>query len=1234
MNKKFLTAFLFGAAVLASTSTFVSCKDYSDEIDALQTQIDNANALHATKAELAAAKEELTAAYKAADDQLNAAIASLKAASEAKDAELEAALKKEAERAAAAEAKLAAEIETLKEADAKLEQLIKDLDDKKLDKTTFEAFKKEAEETFAKLAAADEKLAADLADAVSKLNAKDEALQKEIDDLAKELRDADKVLQANIDKVDDAVKALEGEVAANKAVLLTLKSDFEQQKKACEEFQKAIDARVAAIEADYLTSKDKKELDDKIEATKKALQEEIDALDKRVVALEKDNEQNKKDIAQNKKDIEALATRVKALEDEVKKINEELVALNVLIKTSLRSLVFIPDSYYWGVEATEVNYLEYTEYALPAAAVKVADKFDGALIREHSGLDKDNKKMFKDGSKVLSFAAKYHINPQSAKMPTEASAYKLLTADKNYVKGTEADALLSIVGTPTADKGILTVQLNAKKPELIKSVPVNSAVTVFATEVTLPADQQTADKDVKVTSDYATVYRSNIKNLVMGYAKESDNGFYNEHCGPCTYYKTNSGETTFEGEHLFASEDELINYVGEKGFYNCDYDKTLDLSTLVETHFTDEKGTHMLMTADKLKACGLEYKFELVGCTYGSNNTDQSVHAAINPEDGVTFRPQEAELKVAEGVKVYNQKAYGAAQSRETIGRCPVVRVTLVDVNSGAIYDYGYLSIKITENVITPEDKDKVATIEYPGSDVNYYSTCKHDGFSEELYWNQIEHDVLKTLMDNYSMKEEEFQTEYANAGHLVTTAAGEVAQFGKNAKGEWEELKNYIGEVQDRYNAGDAQTSTLKWTIAGDYFVKNYYGKAAGSYDPLTVAVKYESLHPTIYPDIYIVLSTGKINVQVPSGVAFTDAQKIPEYWYKVDGNGASDNGFAEIHAQTIVPEETQATAVAEVLDDTFGDVFVGNKIGVASIDNLGKKNLDWESNTYGVTQTIGLYFSDLNNGKEYAALDGTKICYYTLEVSKDGLSLNAVKKNGTAITAQTVATITSLAVAGKAENQKIALNKDSEAAKAMLNYAAHNNLDKVSDAGKKVLKAIIMMKVTNSCGHELALTDKTFDVRFLRPINVSGNNKELEDAQDKKQTIELRDLINLSDWREYKFADHKNYWNYYNIKSIKVINANSDGNINAYITTTMNNANYGKTQSEVSNNVRFTVTYATPADKSKDSYGYIMYENLSSAVQTFSVNVPLLVEYEWGYIVTSVNVTVKNSHENAKLR
>ena len=41
MNKKFLSAILFGALMVSSTGTFVSCKDYDDDIENLQGQINS-----------------------------------------------------------------------------------------------------------------------------------------------------------------------------------------------------------------------------------------------------------------------------------------------------------------------------------------------------------------------------------------------------------------------------------------------------------------------------------------------------------------------------------------------------------------------------------------------------------------------------------------------------------------------------------------------------------------------------------------------------------------------------------------------------------------------------------------------------------------------------------------------------------------------------------------------------------------------------------------------------------------------------------------------------------------------------------------------------------------------------------------------------------------------------------------------------------------------------------------
>ena len=67
MNKKFLSAILFGALMVSSTGTFVSCKDYDDDIENLQGQITaNADAIKALQ-DLVGSGKYVTSVAKTAD---------------------------------------------------------------------------------------------------------------------------------------------------------------------------------------------------------------------------------------------------------------------------------------------------------------------------------------------------------------------------------------------------------------------------------------------------------------------------------------------------------------------------------------------------------------------------------------------------------------------------------------------------------------------------------------------------------------------------------------------------------------------------------------------------------------------------------------------------------------------------------------------------------------------------------------------------------------------------------------------------------------------------------------------------------------------------------------------------------------------------------------------------------------------------------------------------------------
>ena len=99
MNKKFLSAILFGALMVSSTGTFVSCKDYDDDIDNLQEQInklatkeDMTSQIATLQAALTAAQTEAAAAKSSAEQALAKANSAESAATEAEKAAAQAAL--------------------------------------------------------------------------------------------------------------------------------------------------------------------------------------------------------------------------------------------------------------------------------------------------------------------------------------------------------------------------------------------------------------------------------------------------------------------------------------------------------------------------------------------------------------------------------------------------------------------------------------------------------------------------------------------------------------------------------------------------------------------------------------------------------------------------------------------------------------------------------------------------------------------------------------------------------------------------------------------------------------------------------------------------------------------------------------------------------------------------------------------------------------------------------------
>ena len=1019
------------------------------------------------------------------------------------------------------------------------------------------------------------------------------------------------------------------------------------------------------------------------------LQQQINAINKYLGKYGSTDDTVAKQLADLKKELEELSKQgyddtaikgeISGLRDEMKKINAKvneisasINVLNVLIQQRLRSLVFIPDAYYWGIEATSFNYLDAFQYTLAEAAYdkkeargyeygnkKYDDRVsDDALMEAGSRLD--HSAANKEGGRydsiqytsVMDLWANYHLNPSDV-IIDQINDVQVIDADKDYVLTRASEAQI----TTKKDKdgksiykikdGVMSVQLDVKNPDKIKSVlkglqgliygeqispnmPAGTTaatqekpmVTIFATQAYLNGDD--SEKDTIITSDYATLYADIYSNIRLSHKYSTAKnpvpftGVQNAHCGYCALY-ANDNIADNDSLHLMATVHEAAVFAPQD---TCNWNETLDLRKLVETHWDNISGVHEVVPAEKMEEYGLTYKFELTGLWIGSNETSESAHAAINPEDGYTFRPQMVEQGTGK------QQAYGAEQGMQTVGRTPVVRVSLWD-KYGKCLDYGYIRILITRK--GPDYS--YLEVNYDGNGQSYIDECEFDADGYQVYkttWYQTEYDLYKLV----GMAREDFENIYEEE---PVGANDEYTQFIKK-DGKWVECEEdeILGTLTNTPDLTDPEThtqsSTLIYELTSDDIQTLYAqwtNKKAEKTFTVERAYKYAP-NTTGYSDIYVVFTTKVTFKPMPQYSATIDwaNHKTEKYWYVKNtaeqADVTKDDVTYELH--TNVPAvEDELRADADSLTNLFSTEFRGNDVIIAEMvksNQEGFKAADW---------IYTLVFDKSNAGKEFKGNDGKT---YVLSVSADGKQLKANIKGNTItqVIAELVLIDESKAGQKDEADYTMVVYKHGKYAEALLNYASHSEFNDKNDAVlNNTLTAIIGVKAVNEC-QELTLSNKTFNVRFLRPIDVINKDAEIEDAStDGMQIINLLDLVEFKDWRDAWKGDNPGgtYYTYYGIKGVFVGDAEvklADGEALSSIDAVK--ANLDHKGMEQLNNITNQLDFIY----SSENGGQLVYKNVSSTVQTFELQIPIRVEYIWGNVYTTATVTVNRTHHNAK--
>ena len=560
MNKKFLSAILFGAALATSTGTFVSCKDYDEDIDFLQTQIDqNASSLTADMAAKIAALESQISALNSAKQDLAVQLATAKsevaaAMEAAKDAQ------GDADELAKTISEAVARVSVLEQKSASLESVVAGLQDSKAQmsaslnslQASITALQTDTKLNSDAIAAANAEIVAKAAELNAKIAEVSKELGAEIDAIdaslneiaenyvskdaltskANELAATDAQLQAQIDAnanyikgVDEAIEALEGADKDIKASLVKSQEDIagiseelEALKKSVAEQNKAIEAQIVAAQdaAKAYTDQVAKGFDGRLTAAEDLLKQLVEMSGEDLSAfITKDDLAKSLEAYITSAEFEAafeeqkeeLAEAIKALEagyekfqkDIEKKIGDEVAKL-AKYNESLVSLTSATDALAKRIQS--IVFIPEIQDANGKVYVPAYYWSAPALTGFSNSVPERNSQV----------TVKFRVQPAVAAAELEAlfsekAELISLVASKKLETRAAAKNQLSIVSVKGAKDGILTVVADANF-EANGDYPFALVINGDMKEGEVKEDEakyDESDNATKISSDYFVV---------------------------------------------------------------------------------------------------------------------------------------------------------------------------------------------------------------------------------------------------------------------------------------------------------------------------------------------------------------------------------------------------------------------------------------------------------------------------------------------------------------------------------------------------------------------------------------------------------------------------------------------------------------------------------------------------------------------------------------------------------
>lgn len=847
-------------------------------------------------------------------------------------------------------------------------------------------------------------------------------------------------------------------------------------------------------------------------------------------------------------------------------VEEGTVVIN--LSRILKALVFAPELYLDGVEATKYEYLDGNYVTLEGqVAGDYFDELKGEVVRYNIP---DLNRPVAAGAYTLGSKDEvvYHMNPSSA--AEDDYSYKFLYDNPEYIstRANGAGVTVNYLNKVKED-GDLKVTYQLESPELLAGKGGEHTESSNISVMALEAKTLNASEEKTITSDYAALVP--VVESLKAIAFIDHTTLENPAC-PKDLYNT--------------GEEALKNVATLDWEYNGG---TLDLSQLLQVHYLSQNwtlptsGVHQSMGYEEVvERYGLKWQYQMLPYTLGTNQTSESMYGMVDQNTGeftpcmVVGENDGAGDETGNGNITQQPIAEGSEDGVSAIGRRPIVLVTLEN-EAGDIVLAGYIKINITREM--NEVGVVVDSWEAP-------YVC--DGFSNTFSWADMSDEVIEMLHMSIS--------DFRDAYSMVP---GET--YIKDANNEMKLVSGNIYGTMIEHKDADVPTTNdvVEWA-GGITELDNIL--AAATNREFTLYAKFISNKDGGINYVYVGMT---IKVVEKPEVKFVE--RIDRYWYPESKANKEERDTVRMN----VPRPTNAGIGSWEVLDYFKDIdeyYVGNRVQIELTD--APQNVWYNLTTLGTNYYFRFAATQDN-------LVGPAGETYILSTNPTGSILYA---NGTAIAEINPAT-------GVLDYQNNAT------AKEVLNLWGH--------AYPNTYAKVTLVATYDDCG--LPLGDETFNVRFLRPLDITpGNDANFIDAQANGSEVFLGDLFGLVDWRDqavivgslgtYTSAMENGcpLYDYYHIGEMRVllddVTCNLNGNPDDLLSVVAPSVDLSVNGGTISGGVAY-FNIANANDLNNFS---IVYRNNEANVRDFDMIIPVEIEYAWGTLKGEIKAHVDATMAN----